>query len=105
MTPDTFRLLALSLPSVTAASVLGNDEFRVLSRVFATLGSPHVTEAIIKLTPADQARFMALAPTAFSPAAGGAGGRGATRVRLLMAEAAHVKDALAGACRKARGKA
>ena len=104
MTPDTFRLLALSLPGVTAASVLGNDEFRVLSRMFATLGSPHVTDAMIKLTPADQARFIALAPAAFSPAPGGPGARGATRVRLPMAEAAHVREALEAACRKARGK-
>jgi hypothetical protein len=104
MTPDTFRLLALSLPNVTAGSVLGNDEFRVLSQVFATLGSPHVTDATLKLTPADQARFMALAPTAFSPAPGGAGGRGATRVRLPMAQAGHVREALEAACRKARGK-
>jgi hypothetical protein len=104
MTPNVFRQLALSLPNVTSGYVLGNDEFRFEGRAFATLGWPQVTDAMIKLTPADQARLIALGPSAFSPAPGGAGARGATRVRLAMAETEAVRDALEAACRKARAK-
>lgn len=101
MTPDAFRLLALSLPNVEFGSNLGNQEFRVGSRVFASLGSPVVGQAVIKLTPQTQAQFMALAPTIFAPAPGGPGLRGATVVKLAMVEASVLKRALAAACQRA----
>ena len=101
MTPDTFRLLALGLANVRAGSTLGTEEFRAGGRVFATLGSPDVSIAIIKLTPQDQALFVAQARGAFEPQHGGAGARGATRVKLAMAELEVVRQALTAACRTA----
>ncbi|WP_394762109.1 hypothetical protein [Phenylobacterium sp.] len=101
MTPDTFRLLALSLPNVQFGSSLGNEEFRVGSRVFASLGSPMVGQAVIKLTPHDQGAFATEAPSAFAPRPGGQGARGATIVKLAMVDEAVLRRALAAACRKA----
>ena len=103
MLPDTFRQLALSLPNVQFGSSLGNEEFRVGSKVFATLGSPMVGQAVIKLTPQDQAQFMALAPNTFAPKPGGPGARGETIVKLAMVDAEVLRRALAAACRKASG--
>ncbi len=100
MTSEEFRALALGLPNVQAATSLGNEEFRVAGAVFATLGSPDVTRAVIKLSPQDQAEFMGMAPNAFSPAHGGPGARGATRVRLAAVEPPVLRRALEAACRK-----
>lgn len=101
MTPDTFRLTALSLPNVQAGTSLGNEEFRVAGKVFASLGSPMVGQAVIKLTPQDQASFVQEAPSVFAPKPGGPGVRGETIVKLAMADAEGLRRALAAACRKA----
>ncbi len=101
MTPDTFRQLALSLPNVQAVLILGAEEFRIGLRTFASLGSPHVSMAMIKLTPQEQARFVGLAPAAFAPQPGGPGARGGTQVKLPLAEPNLVHEALAAASRKA----
>ena len=103
MTPDALRLLAIGLPNVEFGSNLGSQEFRVGSKVFATLGSPVVGQAMIKLTPQAQAQFMAEAPATFSAAPGGQGARGGTIVKLVMAEAGAVQRALAAAHQKAAG--
>ena len=103
MLPDTFRLLALGLANVQYGSSLGNEEYRVGSRVFATVGSPLVGQAVLKLAPQDQAQFMALAPNTFAPRPGGQGARGATIVKLAMADGEVVRRALVAAWRKASG--
>ncbi len=105
MLPDTFRLLALNLPNVQAASSLGTEEFRVVGKVFASLGSPMAGQAMIKLTRQDQALFIQEAPSVFAPKPGGPGARGETIVKLATAEVDVLRRALAAACRKAtRGK-
>jgi len=105
MTPGTFRLMALSLPNVQASSSMGNEEFQVSGRVFASLGSPTAGQAAIKLTPQDQAVFVKAAPSVFVPKPGGPGARGETIVKLAMADAEDLRRALAAACQKAtRGK-
>ena len=103
MTPDAFRLLAIRLPNVEFSSNLGSQEFRVGIKVFATLGSPVVGQAMIKLTPGAQAQFVAEAPATFSPAPGGQGARGRTIVKLAMAETAVLQRALAAAHQKVSG--
>ena len=104
MTPDVFRLLAMRLPNVEFGSNLGNHEFRVGTKVFASLGSPVVGQALIKLTPRSQAQFVALAPGAFAAAPGGQGARGGTIVKLAMADATILERALEAAHQKASGK-
>jgi len=103
MTPDAFRLLAMRLPNVEFGSNLGSQEFRLGIRVFASIGSPVVGQALIKLTPQAQAQFVALAPTVFAPAPGGQGARGATIVKLAMADATVLQSALAAAYQKVSG--
>jgi len=103
MTPDAFRQLTMRLPNVEFVANLGNHEFRIGSKVFASLGSPLVGQAVIKLSPQTQAQFMALAPTIFARAPGGQGVRGATIVKLALAEATVLQRALAAAYQKASG--
>lgn len=94
MMPDAFRLLAMRLTNIEAGSNLGNHEFRVGTKVFASLGSPVVGQARVKLTPRSQAHFVALAP----------GARGGTIVKLAMAGATILERALEAAHQKASGK-
>ncbi len=101
MTPNEFRKIALSVPEVTAATRLGNEEFHVHAMPIARLGSPDPMLAVIMLSLRSQAAFVAEAPMAFSPVAGGPGARGATRVRLASAEEDLVRRALEAASRHA----
>lgn len=101
MTPDAFRLLALRLPNVEFVPNMGSQEFRVGIRVFATLGSPVVGQAILKLTRQAQAQFLAEAPATFAAAPGGPGARGGTIVKLAMAEVTVLQRALVAAHERA----
>jgi hypothetical protein len=80
-TADAFRHLALSLPRAVEKPILGSQEFRVRDKAFATLGWPQAGWAVVRLTPGDQAKFMAKSQ-ALAPEPGGRGRRGVTRVRL-----------------------
>lgn len=80
-TSEDFRRLALSLPRTVERPILGSQEFRVRDRAFATLGWPEPGWAVVRLTPADQLRFMGQSK-ALTPEPGGRGRRGVTRVRL-----------------------
>ncbi len=80
-TSEDFRRLALSFPRAIEKPILGSQEFRVRDRAFATLGWPEPGWAVVRLTPADQVRFMGQSK-ALSPEPGGRGRRGVTRVRL-----------------------
>ncbi len=80
-TADAFRHLALSLPRAVEKPILGSQEFRVRDKAFATLGWPEAGWAVVRLTPSDQAKFMATSQ-AVGPEPGGRGRRGVTRVRL-----------------------
>jgi hypothetical protein len=101
VTADEFRKLAGGLADVRGGMNLGVEEFRVKGVLFATLGSPDPGRAVVKLSLEDQAAFMAAAARAFSPAAGGPGARGATRVLLSQVDPEHAKRALMAAWRKA----
>jgi hypothetical protein len=104
MTPQAFRKLALSLPDAIESAHGGHPDFRVGKTIFATLGYPDQTFAMIKLTPDQQALFIELAPGMFVPVKGGWGLRGATHVRLAAADAARVKRALTAAWEHIAGK-
>jgi hypothetical protein len=102
VTVDEFRKLAGGLADVRGGMNLGVEEFRLKGVLLATLGSPDPGRAVLKLAPDDQAAFVAAAPRTFSPALGGAGARGATRVLLSEADPELTKRALQAAWRKAR---
>ena len=93
MTVDDFRRLALSLPGVEENSHMGNPDFRVGGRIFATLAAQTKGFGNVMLTPDQQAAFIEELPDVFLPVPGGWGRNGATHVRLAMAS----EDVLAGA--------
>jgi hypothetical protein len=93
LSPDLFRRLALALPEAVESSHMGAPDFRIHNSIFATLayGSSKGL-GTLKLTPEQQADFLADAPNLFTPAPGGWGRMGMTLVRLDAPE-----DVLAGA--------
>lgn len=86
MTPAAFRKLALSLPETEERRHMNHPDFRVAGKIFATLGYPDKTRAMVKLSPEDQHNFSQDYPDAFVPVKGTWGRRGATSVHLQQAE-------------------
>jgi hypothetical protein len=85
MTPDSFRKLALTLPESSESEHMDHPDFRVGKKIFATLSYPDASLAMVKLTPAQQRRYVASHPKVFTPVPGGWGLRGATHIRLKSA--------------------
>jgi len=85
MTADQFRKLALKVTGAVEASHMNHPNFRIDGKIFATLGYPDDEHAMVKLTPAQQKRFLREAPKMFKPCSGKWGERGATNV-ILRAE-------------------
>ncbi len=86
MTEDEYRAIALSLPEATEGAHMGHADFRVRSKIFATLWADGVT-AVLKLTPDQQALLLETGGEVYSPAKGAWGARGMTQVRLDKANA------------------
>lgn len=97
MTARDFRRLALSFPATIEKAHQSHPDFRVAGKIFATLGYPDASWAMVKLTPEQQAEFIAAEPNVFVPVKGGWGSKGATNVKLRAAKAATVRSALAAA--------
>jgi len=92
MNISDFRRIALSLEGAEEGSHMGNPDFRVGGRIFATLAAAKQGYGNLMLTPEQQATFVAELPEVFIPIAGGWGLNGATHVRLATAN----EDLLAG---------
>jgi hypothetical protein len=99
MTPDQFRRLACSLPGVSESDHRQHPDFRVGGKVFATLGYPDEAWGMLKLTVAQQERFVRAEPTVFTPVKGAWGRRGCTNVRLKAATKAKSFAAIVAAWR------
>ena len=99
MTAEGFRKLALELPACSESLHHNHPDFRVGKRVFATLGYPDSTWGMVKLTPVQQAQFVASDPGVFLPVKGGWGLRGSTNIKLRSAPPKAVQEALAAAWR------
>jgi hypothetical protein len=97
MTADDFRRIALSLPGAEESSHMGNPDFRVGNRIFATLASQSQGYGNLMITPEQQAAFVSELPEIFLPIAGGWGRMGKTHIRLARA----TEDVLEGALRTA----
>ena len=104
MTPNDFRLLALSQPEAVEVFRKGRSDFRVWRKSFASLKGPADSVATVQLTPEQQAMFMHAAPGTFVPVPGGWGRLGATNVVLQHAEEVMVKSALIHAWRNVAPK-
>lgn len=82
ITAAEFRRLALSLPDTIEGSHMGHADFRVGSKIFATL--PYEGHGMVKLSAVDQAHFVDPETEAFMPAAGAWGRQGSTIVKLEL---------------------
>jgi hypothetical protein len=94
---DDFRRIALKLEGAEESSHMGQPDFRVGGRIFATLAAASQGYGNLMLTPEQQATFVEELPDIFTPIAGGWGNNGATHIRLAAAS----EDVLAGALRTA----
>jgi hypothetical protein len=97
MTIDDFRRMALSLEGAEEGSHMGQADFRVGGRIFATLASAHLGYGNLMLTLEQQKEFVEEMPKVFLPIAGGWGRMGCTHIRLAEAN----PDVLEGALRVA----
>jgi hypothetical protein len=86
MTADDFRRLALSQAGASEQSHMGHPDFRAGGRIFASLGYPDDSWAMVVLTPEEQRIYMTQAPEVFRPAAGAWGRSGSTQVVLALAD-------------------
>ncbi len=76
---------------------MSHPDFRVCGKIFATLGNRGKQWAMVKLTPEQQADFIADAPDVFSPESGAWGRSGCTRVQLKAAKQAMLRRAVLAA--------
>ena len=97
MNADDFRRIALSLEGAEEGSHMGQPDFRVGGRIFATLASAHLGYGNLMLTPELQQDFVQESPEVFLVIPGGWGRMGATHIRLAAAK----EDVLSGALRVA----
>jgi hypothetical protein len=93
MTAAEFRRMALTLPEVEESAHMGHPDFRVGSKIFATLG-PGEEWGMVKLSPAQQAGYLRMSQQVFRPAAGAWGRKGSTIVTLDAADGPTVQGAL-----------
>jgi hypothetical protein len=92
-----FRRIALSLDGVRESSHMGQPDFRVGERIFATLASQDQGYGNLMLTAEQQEAFVQELPEVFVAIPGGWGRMGMTHVRLAAAS----EDVLTGALRTA----
>jgi hypothetical protein len=91
---NDFRRIALRLDGVEEGSHMGQPDFRVGGRIFATLASQDLGYGNLMLTPEQQADFVKELPEVFVPIPGGWGRTGMTHIRLRAADEAILKGAL-----------
>lgn len=94
MTEPDFRALALARAGAVEKRHHGHADFRLSGRIFASLNSPDIGWAMVKLTPAQQAGVLEKASRAFRPANGSWGAQGYTLIFLADADAALTRETL-----------
>jgi hypothetical protein len=104
MTAAEFRRMALSFEGAEEREHMGHPDFRVSGKIFATMGYPDKSCAVVKLTPEQQHESNLAEPDVFVPVSGGWGKKGATTVRLKAAKKGTVLKALEAAWRNTAGK-
>jgi hypothetical protein len=104
MTPTEFRELALSFPEAIQSAHMDHPDFRVGGKIFATLGYPNESSAMVKLSPDQQKQFAGSNPDVFQPAKGAWGRRGSTIVHLPAATIDIVREAFTAAWRNTAPK-
>ena len=84
----------MSFPDSEERAHHHHPDFRVNGKIFATLGYPDVTRAMVKLSPEQRAEFVHDHPEVFVPVNGAWARQGATNVRLC--ESSKSRDAESG---------
>jgi hypothetical protein len=87
------------MPDASEVGNMGNHDFSVGGRIFATLGYPDEKWGVLKLTPEQQEAVVAAEPQVFIPVKGAWGRGGATAVSLREARARSLRVALGVAWR------
>jgi hypothetical protein len=93
MTDDDFRDIALALDGATEGAHMGHPDFRANNRIFASLRADAAT-GMVKLTPEQQAVFLADHTAMFTPSPGAWGRGGCTDVVLAKARVPAVRAAM-----------
>lgn len=93
MNAKDFRRIALSFAGAEEGSHMGQPDFRVGGRIFATLASEKQGYGNLMLALEQQQAFVDELPEMFLPIAGGWGRMGMTHIRLAAAN----EDVLTGA--------
>jgi len=101
MTLEQFRRLVLSFSGSEEHAHHGHPDFRVNGKIFATLGYPDETRAMVKLTPEQQDEFVHDYPEVFVLANGAWGRQGSTSVCLPKARKDEMSRAVEAAWRNA----
>jgi hypothetical protein len=101
---DLFRRIACGLPGAEESAHMGNPDFRVGGRIFATLSGQARGRGVLKLTVEEQAAFVAELPEVFEPVQGGWGRMGMTYIVLERADEATMRGALVVAHRNVESK-
>jgi len=89
--------MALAMPGATEREHMGQPDFRVGGKIFATLPERGTLEewGMVRLTPAHQRKFTKSA--AFEPAQGAWGRQGCTYVRLAAVDRPTLRRAIEAA--------
>ena len=89
-----FRDIALSFKGAEESSHMGQPDFRIGGRIFATLASQEHGYGNLMLTSEQQNSLVSAAPDVFLPVHGGWGRMGATHIRLSAATELQLTEAL-----------
>jgi len=101
---DLFRRIACGLPGAEESAHMGNPDFRVGGRIFATLSGQARGRGVLKLTLEQQAAFVAELPEVFEPVEKGWGRMGMTYLVLDRADEETMRGALMTAHRNVESK-
>lgn len=104
MTANEFRKMALALPESVESAHMKHPDFRVGGKIFATLGYPDNTSAVVKLTREEQRKFVDEGAEVFDPVKGAWGRRGYTTMHLPRATIDLARAALMAAWRNTAPK-
>ena len=93
MQASDFRRMALGMQGAVEGAHMGHPDFRVNSRIFATLHHDRAF-GMVKLTPEQQERFIQDHADGFAPESGAWGRAGCTKVRLAAVDEETLGEAL-----------